>query len=162
MKRRELFGSLVSKVKDSANLDKKRAIIRPPYCTDELLFDNCIDCDGKCALVCEEEIIKISKDKIPYLDFSKSGCTYCDECAVVCEFDVLKIENKKNIAVNISINKDKCISWDGVMCFSCKEPCLEDAINFRAMFMPELDQSKCTSCGFCIARCPTYAIDIKG
>ena len=39
------------------------------------------------------------------------------------------------------------------MCFSCKDPCLDNAIDFKAMFMPEIND-KCTSCGFCLSRCP--------
>ncbi len=38
---------------------------------------------------------------------------------------------------------------------------LENAIDFQAMFMPTINQDKCTSCGFCISRCPVDAIDIK-
>jgi ferredoxin-type protein NapF len=45
------------------------------------------------------------------------------------------------------------------MCFSCKDPCLDDAIDFIAMFRPEIN-SNCTSCGFCIKYCPVDAIEI--
>ncbi|MCK4875054.1 MAG: ferredoxin-type protein NapF, partial [Sulfurimonas sp.] len=102
MQRRELFSSLAS----SLNRDKKQEkLLRPPYFGDESLFHNeCSKCDAKCATVCEEEIIKIASDKTPYLDFSKSGCTYCDECAIACEFGVLKLEEKKLINANISID----------------------------------------------------------
>ncbi len=47
------------------------------------------------------------------------------------------------------------------MCFSCKDPCLDDAIEFIGMFRPEIIDDKCTSCGFCIKACPTQAIEIK-
>ena len=97
--------------------------------------------------------------KTPFLDFSTGGCTFCDECAKACEYNVLNIEDVRNIEAQILINKSKCMSWEGVMCFSCKDPCLEDAIDFKAMFMPEINE-KCTSCGFCIGRCPADAIDI--
>jgi ferredoxin-type protein NapF len=80
---------------------------------------------------------------------------------VGCEYDVLYVENKRIIDAGIRINELKCMSWEGVMCFSCKDPCLEDAIEFKAMFMPTINQDKCTSCGFCISRCPSVAIDIK-
>ena len=99
--------------------------------------------------------------KTPVLDFSKTGCTYCDDCATACEPNVLQVEHKKDINTNIVINNSNCLSWNATMCFSCKDPCLEDAIEFKAMFMPTIDESKCTACGFCISRCPTSAIDIK-
>ena len=160
MQRRELFSFLSSSIKGE---EKKTEpiILRPPYYSDISLFHNeCSKCEAKCATVCEEEIIKITQDKTPYLDLSKGGCTFCDECALACEMNVLQVENVKNIEADIIINQSKCMSWEGVMCFSCKDPCFEDAIEFKAMFMPTINQDKCTGCGFCIGRCPSYAIDI--
>jgi ferredoxin-type protein NapF len=161
MERRELFSFLSSSLKGEAKAEKD-IIIRPPYYRDINAFDTeCLNCDGKCATLCQEQIIIISQDKTPKLNLSKSGCTYCDDCAVGCEYDVLYVENKRIIDAGIRINELKCMSWEGVMCFSCKDPCLEDAIEFKAMFMPTINQDKCTSCGFCISRCPSVAIDIK-
>jgi len=161
MERRELFSFLSSSLTGAAKKEKE-IIIRPPYYKDINAFDTeCINCDGKCATLCQEQIIIIGEDKTPRLDFSKSGCTYCDDCATACEYDVLHVEDVKQIDAGIRINESSCMSWEGVMCFSCKDPCLEDAIEFKAMFMPTIDQEKCTSCGFCISRCPSYAIDIK-
>lgn len=162
MERRELFSSLTSSfTKNEAS--NENVIVRPPYYEDEADFHkNCINCDGKCSNFCEEHIIKIGEDKTPYLDFSNSGCTYCDECANACdEFNVLNIENKKQINAVVSIDIIKCLSWNQTMCFSCKDPCLDDAIEFLGMFRPEIISDKCTSCGFCLRACPTSAIEIK-
>ena len=162
MQRRELFSFLSSSLKEvGRDKVKESVIIRPPYYNDKDAFGTeCQTCEGQCASLCQEQIIIIGEDKTPYLDFSKRGCTYCDECALGCPSDVLLVENKSKIVANIVINKDKCLSWQGVMCFSCKDPCQEDAIDFKAMFMPEINE-KCTNCGFCIARCPVDALDIK-
>ena len=158
MQRRELFSSLASSIKGDKQQEK---ILRPPYFGDESLFlKECSKCDAKCATVCEEDIIKIADDKTPYIVFSTNGCTYCDECAIACEFGVLNLEDKKLLNATVTINKQKCLSWNHTMCFSCKDPCLDNAIDFAAMFMPEIN-NKCTACGFCISRCPTDAIDIK-
>lgn len=160
MDRRELFGSLASSFKTQTKQENQ--LIRPPYFGDISAFDTeCQKCDGKCATLCQEQIIIINADKTPSLNFLKSGCTYCDECAIGCEFGVLEVADKKMINADVTVNQATCLSWSGVMCFSCKDPCLEDAIEFKAMFMPLIDQSKCTACGFCLSRCPTYAIDIK-
>ena len=160
MERRELFGFLSSSLKGEER-PKKETIIRPPYYNDVLDFDKeCQSCDAPCATLCQEQIIIIGEDKTPRLDFSKSGCTYCDECAIACEPNVLQVEHKKQVDAGIRINESTCMSWSGVMCFSCKDPCLENAIDFQAMFMPTINQEKCTSCGFCISRCPSMAIDI--
>jgi len=163
MKRRELFSFLSSSVKESlTSKEQKEVVVRPPYFNDENAFDiECQNCEGLCATSCQEQIIIIGEDKTPFLDFSKSGCTYCDDCANACVPNVLKLEDKKLIDVGVSISQTSCMSWDGVMCFSCKDPCLEDAIDFKAMFMPTINQEKCTSCGFCISRCPSYAINLE-
>lgn len=158
MQRRELFGSLASSL---SGKEKQGKLLRPPYNSDESLFHNeCSKCDAKCATVCEEDIIKIAEDKSPYLHFSHNGCTYCDKCAQACEYGVLSVQNKKVIEAEITIDRNSCLSWGHTMCFSCKDPCLENAIDFKAMFMPIIND-KCTACGFCISRCPTDAIKIK-
>ncbi len=160
IQKRELFSSLVSSLKKGGQ--ESKIIIRPPYFNEEDDFlKSCIECNASCSVVCQEKIISIQDDRTPFLDFSKSGCTYCDECAKACEFGVLKIEYKKDIKVKITIDMLKCLSWDKTMCFSCKESCLEDAINFLGLFRPEIDIDKCTSCGFCIGVCPTKAIKVK-
>lgn len=161
MNRRELFSSLTSKLKDE-KLKKSVEVLRPPYNKDDSLFiQECHKCEAKCATVCEEEIIKIADDATPYLVFGKNGCTFCDDCALACEFDVLKLEDKDNIQATVDISVSACISWHGVMCFSCKDPCLENAIVFQALFKPVIDMQKCTSCGFCISLCPTNAIEME-
>jgi len=158
MKRRELFSSLASSFKQEKKQEK---ILRPPYFKDEeVFFTSCIECaDAPCSTACEENIIKIQEDKTPKLDFSNSGCTYCDECANACPYNVLSLEYKKNIDAIIEIDVTKCLSWNQTMCFSCKDPCLDEAIDFLAMFRPEINDN-CTSCGFCIKYCPTQAIKI--
>lgn len=159
MERRELFSSLASSFKKEEETSK--SVIRPPYFEDEDAFHKeCVNCDGKCSTFCEEQIIFIGEDKTPFLDFSNSGCTYCDECAKACEYDVLKLESKKNINAKLSIDILQCLSWNQTMCFSCKDPCLDDAIDFLAMFRPEINDN-CTSCGFCLKVCPADAIKIQ-
>ncbi len=161
MNRRELFGSLASTLKGTKK-EKQESIIRPPYNVDESLFySECEKCVGTCVTACTEEIIKIAPDKTPYLDFSKSGCTYCDDCATACEYGVLTLEAKSQMNAQVVIDKNTCYSWRGIMCFTCKDPCFDNAISFTAMFMPVIDPSKCTSCGLCISVCPAVSIDIK-
>ena len=62
--------------------------------------------------------------------------------------------------LHLDIDLIKCLSWNQTMCFSCKDPCLDNAIKFLAMFRPEINTDNCTSCGFCIKVCPTDAITI--
>jgi ferredoxin-type protein NapF len=160
IQKRELFSSLVSSFKKGGQ--ESRVDIRPPYFDDiESFLTKCVECDGRCSVACEENIINIKEDKTPVLSFDENGCTYCDECAKVCEFDVLKEEYKKDIQAKITIDMLKCLSWDKTMCFSCKEVCLEDAIVYLGLFRPEIDMDKCTNCGFCVSVCPTKAVKVK-
>jgi len=162
MERRELFSSLASSFKGNKE-EKPERYIRPPYFKEESDFTSiCNSCIEKsCQTACEVEIIDIKEDGTPILNFSNSGCTYCDECAVACEPNVLTLENKKNINAKFSIGLLECMSWNQTMCFSCKDPCLDDAIKFLGMFRPEIDDNLCTSCGFCLKVCPTDAITLE-
>lgn len=103
----------------------------------------------------------MDENKTPVLDFSKGGCTYCDECAKGCPSDVLNVEDKDLIEATFEIEMLQCLSWNNTMCFSCKDPCLDDAIEFLGIFRPTINEEKCVSCGFCVNVCPTGAIKIK-
>jgi len=153
LKRRRLFASVSSKLDNH---------IYPPYCPDKSLFFRlCPECiDKPCIKACEEEIISINENGIPTLNFAKRGCTFCDACADVCKYDVLNDKTLTKINATFEINVIKCIAWHQVMCSSCKEPCLEDAIAFLGLFRPEIDMQKCTACGWCISVCPCDAIEV--
>jgi len=157
MQRRNFFKNLTQ----SFNNKPKQILIRPPYFNNEEDFSRCIECEGICAQKCEEGIITLLEDKTPVLDFEQSGCTFCDVCALECPEDVLHVKYKNNIDITIEIDKLKCMSWSKNICFSCKDPCLDNAIEFTGMFYPEIIADRCTSCGFCIKYCPTEAIIIK-
>jgi ferredoxin-type protein NapF len=159
LKRREAFANLFRKV---SNKDMGEDFIFPPYLTSkELLYVECVKCDGDCVTACPENIIKITDKKIPVLDFKDSGCTFCQECAIVCPNGVLSLEDSEpKIYGKTNIHVLECISWKQTICYSCKDICLENAIDFLGMFRPEIN-SKCTNCGFCISVCPTDAITLK-
>lgn len=139
-------------------------VVRPPYGLNESLFQSeCVTCESKaCVTSCDEEIIVIQEDGTPGLDFSRSGCTFCEDCASVCEPGVLSLENghtAEHLNATFRISTQGCVAHHGVICFSCKEPCIDDAILFNGMFNPVIDRDKCTGCGFCVGRCPTHAIE---
>ena len=159
--RRRFFTSVLTLSSNKKSQDKKR--VYPPYCSDESLILNlCPDCQDKpCANACEEEIIFIDENGVPTLNFKERGCTFCEACANACEKTVLDDKTLTSINANVEIDILKCMAWHQVMCSSCKEPCLEDAIKFLGLFRPEIDSKKCTACGWCISVCPTDAINIK-
>ena len=161
--RRGLFTALSSAVKNNERRSEETPIVRPPYAPDKSAFQtSCPDCESKaCAQVCEEKIIKIREDGTPELDFSERGCTFCDACAQACETGVLSDQTLNYIDVKVEIDLLKCVAWHDVMCSSCKDPCLENAIAFLGLFRPEIDMDKCTACGWCLHVCPTEAILLK-
>jgi len=146
------------------NKEDSTLVVRPPYGLDTSVFlRECITCLSKwCVASCDEQIIFIQEDGTPALDFTKSGCTFCEACAEACEPDVLGLENRhtsEQLNATFRISTEGCVAHNGVICFSCKEPCIDDAILFNGMFNPVIDTDKCTGCGFCVGRCPTQAID---
>ena len=158
--RRELFTALSSAVKKEK---AERFVVRPPYNSDPSLFQTrCVECAEKpCVSACEEEIIVIGEDGTPELDFSQKGCTFCDRCMEVCEPGVLNDPTKRRIDAKVEIDVLKCVAWHQVMCSSCKDPCLDDAIAFLGLFRPEIDPERCTACGWCLPVCPADAIVVS-
>lgn len=152
MQRRELFTGVGKRLK----AEKKP--IAPPYLTGSL--SECLDCDAPCVVVCETDILSKNEEGFVEVSFVSQGCTYCDECATACVKGVLSVESKAKIPVDVYIDEVLCVSYHGVMCMSCKDPCLEDAINFAGLFKPIINPISCTSCGFCISRCPAAAIKV--
>jgi len=162
--RRYLFKSFAKPLVQ--NQEEEILLVRPPYGKDESLFQNkCPTCKSKdCVTSCDEKIIFIAQDGTPTLTFKQNGCTFCEECAISCKEGVLSLENietseKLNAIFQIDFNR--CVAHEGVICHSCKEPCIDDAILFNGMFNPIIDEDRCSGCGFCMSRCPTMAIEYK-
>ncbi len=136
-------------------------IIRPPYISEISNFTKCAECTGECVAVCEERILFRLKDGSPHMVYGKNGCTFCGKCADVCEYGILSKENPAKINVEVKININKCMAWNGVMCFSCREPCLDNAIKFEGIFKPRIVPDMCTGCGFCTNVCPSQAVEVS-
>ena len=160
MLRRDIF-NLFNPLSHTKPKENKVTYIRPPYNIDKELFESeCPTCEGLCKNVCEEKIIIIKDDKTPILNFTKGGCTFCQKCLEVCDSGVL-VDSEKKVDITIKINQLTCMAWQKTICTSCKDPCLDNAINFSGYWYPEIDMNKCTGCGFCLSVCPIGAIDIK-
>lgn len=162
--RREFFRSLVNPAGSFKKTEEAPIHVRPPYAVKASLFQSeCPQCESKaCAASCDEAIIVIAANGTPVLNFTKSGCTFCEECAKACEMGVLDLEKGQEwINARFVIDSDGCMAHHGTICFSCKEPCIEDAILFAGLFNPVIDDEKCTGCGLCLGRCPTHAITFR-
>ena len=160
--RRDFFKSFAKPLSQTRE-EEIPLLVRPPYGKSESLFQSeCPSCESKsCVTSCDEKIIFIADDGTATLSFEKNGCTFCEECAKSCEPNVLSLENEETseyLNAIFRISLEACVAHHGVICYSCKEPCIDDAILFNGMFNPVIDDEKCTACGFCISRCPTQAI----
>lgn len=162
--KREAFASL-SSLFSCSRKEEKPKLVRPPYNEERTLFaTHCPTCvDTPCVSACEEAIIGIDAQHMPYVFFTESGCTFCEECARVCPHEVLHVELtcKAKIAVDFRINMKECMAWNSIICNSCADVCDVFAITFFGMLRPTLSMDKCTGCGFCYGVCPTNAITFK-
>jgi len=153
MEKRELFRSFTKRVKA-----EKRSIT-PPYLNGSLSL--CVDCEAPCIGECETDILFKDTEALIAIDFTQQGCTYCEACADICDKDVLSLGGENvYIKHSVYIDETACVAHHNVMCMSCKEPCIDNAINFDGLFKPIIDPTACTSCGFCLSRCPTSAIKV--
>ncbi|HEO64462.1 MAG TPA: ferredoxin-type protein NapF [Spirochaetes bacterium] len=165
MNRRDFFKSFSLRMKSEEEEkgeeppEKSPAIIRPPYNGDPELFQQkCPTCPAYCMTACEEGIIRLDKDSIPYLDFSVTGCTFCGDCAKYCNIDVLKIDGPATIHWLAELDKVKCSSWTEPTCRMCADVCETKAILFYGGLRPEVDGEACTGCGQCTSYCPDSAL----
>lgn len=133
-----------------------------PYATSEL-SEVCSICEDKpCLSHCPENIITLNPDNLPTLDFSLSGCVFCEECVDACfehngehkGFD----REKKESAVVMKIAQTSCLAWNKSICYSCKDVCPQE-IQYLGMFYPQI--ISCNGCGLCISRCPSNAIKME-
>ena len=131
----------------------------PPYSLRDAM-QACVDCVAPCVSSCETDILSKKKQGIIEVDFKTQGCTYCQACLDNCDKGVLSVDHEPLIQALVYIQENACLAHNDVMCFACKEPCLEDAIAFEGLFKPKIEMQKCTSCGFCISKCPTQAIKV--
>lgn len=133
-----------------------------PYATSEL-SEVCLSCKNHtCLTHCPENIIALNPDNLPTLDFTSSGCVFCEGCLNACfehngehrGFDRAKSQTQ----VIMKINPSSCLAWNKSICYSCKDVCPKE-IKYLGMFYPEI--LSCNGCGLCISRCPNDAIKME-
>lgn len=157
--RRGFFTSLVALATGGGKEKKPFHPLLPGFITDKR--DNCLSCTtSACKNICEEGIVIHTESTVPYLDFSRRGCTFCGECITACESDCFIAEPITKIKAEVRIGILGCLAWNKTICRSCADVCNDKAIQFNGLFNPEIDTQKCTACGFCVGVCPAYTISI--
>ncbi len=144
----------------------KEAPLRPPWAIAESLFTEiCTGC-GECISHCPTHIIKQARANFPVVNFSFGECLFCEQCVDVCQPRAL-LKNRSDTvwAIKASINENSCITYHGVECRSCYDPCEARAIQMPpqagGISTPILNANNCTGCGACFSVCPAQAITMN-
>lgn len=140
------------------------AALRPPWALAEDAFVSACTRCGDCATSCPTGIIVGRRGDFPVIDFGLGECTFCGDCTQRCTAEaLLRSEATPPWSIRACIG-DSCIARHGVECRVCGERCDSGAIRFRPRAggfpLPELEDSRCTGCGSCLAPCPAQAIRI--
>jgi ferredoxin-type protein NapF len=135
-------------------------VVRPPWSLAESVFtDRCTRC-GDCATACPEALIVRGDGGFPVVDFSRGECTFCGACADACHAQAFDARDTAPWSLTLTI-ADTCLAQRGVHCELCRDACPAGALRFRPRApvpLPELDATRCTGCGACVAPCPVTAI----
>jgi len=141
-----------------------RRPIRPPWAISEEQFIELCNRCGECTKECPKNVIKIADGGFPEIDFTASGCDFCEICVAVCKPEALSLKVNPAFNIRASIGAD-CFSERGVICKSCGEVCETRAIQFKlavgGITHVVMNNDLCNGCGECVSICPANAITIK-
>lgn len=137
----------------------------PPWHRDLQLDKYCINCAHPCITACEPAIIRLHPSEhemagLPYLDFSTSGCTFCQACVEACP---IEIDASGTVLPDIGqavVNHGTCIAWHEIICQSCIGICEFEAITSTYMRNPVVNSDLCNGCGMCVKFCPLDSLTI--
>ena len=161
-----LRGSLLTREGRAEEVARQQPLGPPPPWHQGLpLADHCLDCPHPCIDACEPGIISLhpadhEQAGLPYLDFSTSGCTYCQACVAACPIEIDTAAASRPVIGTAQLNRNTCIAWDDVICMSCFGRCDYQAISTEYQRRARVDTGRCTGCGMCVAVCPVNALRI--
>lgn len=162
-----LRGAVLTRSGRKAEAARQQALGPPPPWHRGLALQQlCRGCTHPCVAACETGIIRLHPADhehagTPWLDFGKSGCTFCKACLSACPLEIEVIESATPRIGTARLNRDTCIAWDDVICMSCHGRCHAQAISSIHQRRPQIHPDRCTGCGMCVTACPVNAISIE-
>lgn len=138
--------------------------VRPPWAISETAFiETCTRC-GECVKQCPVNVISLKDGNFPEMNYSSSGCDFCEVCVAVCQPGALQLSETTPFD-SIAIIGNECFSERGVICRSCAEVCEIQAIRFQQVVggitHVLMNTEQCNGCGECVSICPADAITIQ-
>jgi ferredoxin-type protein NapF len=142
----------------------RHAPLRPPWALGEDAFlAACTRC-GECVRGCPQGIL-VEEGGYPRVEFGKGECTFCGECVTACKPAALRRTEGQAPWRLLPVIGQTCLAQLGVVCRTCGDVCAPAAIRFRPQLggsaLPEVEESRCTGCGGCVAPCPARAITLR-
>ncbi|MTD37739.1 ferredoxin-type protein NapF [Erwinia sp. CPCC 100877] len=138
--------------------------IRPPWSGSEAGFiERCTRC-GACATACESAIIHSGTGGYPEIDFHNGECTFCYSCAQACPEALFVPRDSAPWSLRVVVG-DGCLARQRVDCRSCEDSCEPQALRFMpsrdGVATLQIDASRCTGCGACVAGCLVSALSLR-
>lgn len=135
----------------------------PPWMPD-LQQDACRDCRQPCVQACEQDIIHIHPEGhalagLPWLDFSRAGCSFCGDCAAACP--LAHAMDGPPALGGIQLMQGRCLVWNDVICLACSVACQTQALVPDRRRRMTVVAERCNGCGMCVSVCPVDALTVN-
>lgn len=133
-----------------------------PWSTPDAIVEHCLRC-GACTEQCPEQVIIRGDGGFPSVDATHGECSFCGTCVTVCPAPVFERDREPPWPLMARV-ADTCLEQAGIACRACEDACPHAALRFRPRLgggaEVQVDDSRCTGCGACVAPCPAGAVSL--
>ncbi|KAA3657845.1 MAG: 4Fe-4S dicluster domain-containing protein [Chloroflexi bacterium] len=136
-------------------------VLPPGALPEDAFAAACLKC-GRCAAICDQQVIEMDANGRPYINGLSGWCDFCLDCIVICPTNALGEVDAETVKLGTAvIDENICIAWNlSNACRWCAEACkpLQQAITIDEELHPHVDASLCNGCGACVNICPQTAV----